>query len=46
MMKKLNEKLLSINEQIKEVEHKFASWKGENKQIDDVLVIGLKFSDI
>jgi PAS domain S-box-containing protein len=39
-------KELSINEQIKEVEHKFASWKGENKQIDDVLVIGLKFSDI
>jgi PAS domain S-box-containing protein len=39
-------KNLSIDEQIKEVGNKFDRWKGSNKQIDDVLVIGLKFSDI
>jgi len=35
-----------VDEQIKKVDKNFRAWKKENKQIDDVLVIGLKFSDI
>ncbi|MBI5539608.1 MAG: SpoIIE family protein phosphatase [Bacteroidia bacterium] len=51
MTEPFEEFLISINkqnidEQITAVENKFAAWKGNNKQIDDVLVIGLKFSDI
>ncbi len=38
--------LFSIDKQMKQVEQNFNEWKGKNKQIDDVLVIGVKFSDI
>ena len=38
-------KLPAVQQQ-KEIENNFINWKGKNKQIDDVLVIGIKFSDI
>lgn len=37
---------LTVDKQQIEIENKFTNWKGKNKQIDDVLVIGIKFSDI
>ncbi len=37
---------LPVAQQQKEIENNFINWKGKNKQIDDVLVIGIKFSDI
>ncbi len=37
---------LPIDKQIAEIEDSFNKWKGKNKQIDDVLVIGIKFTDI
>ncbi|MCE3226630.1 MAG: protein serine/threonine phosphatase [Bacteroidetes bacterium] len=33
---------LSANEQLSEIENTFNTWKGNQKQIDDVLVIGFK----
>jgi len=36
----------SMAEQYKIVEQTFTNWKGINKQIDDVMVIGIKFTDL
>ncbi|MFN4811930.1 MAG: PP2C family protein-serine/threonine phosphatase, partial [Bacteroidota bacterium] len=46
--KRLKELLLSIhrlrtNEQKVKIEDTIKSWQGENEQIDDMLVIGIKF---
>ena len=38
--------LLNIDDQLKQIEANFNQWMGNDKQIDDVLVIGVKFSDI
>lgn len=38
--------LLPFDKQLNEIDRNFLLWKGKNKQIDDILVIGIKFSDI
>ena len=35
-------KLPAVQQQ-KEIENNFINWKGKNKQIDDVLLIGIEF---
>ena len=35
-----------VKEQFKILDSTFEEWKGNNKQIDDVLVIGMKFNNI
>ena len=37
-------KLFEREEQKEEVQHTFNSWKGNNKQIDDVLLWGIKLA--
>jgi serine phosphatase RsbU (regulator of sigma subunit) len=46
--KRLREKILNISElpvheQSRQVEHFFESWKGNNEQTDDALMIGIRF---
>ena len=36
----------NMQEQLKIIDSTFENWKGNCKQLDDVLVIGIKFSDI
>ena len=36
----------SMKEQYKIIDKTFANWKGENKQLDDVMVLGIRFSDL
>lgn len=40
----LNVNKLSLEEQSENLDATFENWKGRNEQVDDVLVIGLKFS--
>ena len=44
-MKKMFDEIhhLSIQEQCESVNIELESWKGSNEQIDDVLLIGIKF---
>jgi len=47
MIKKLKETLLniahlSIDEQYKNITHEFSEWKGNNEQVDDVTLLGIK----
>lgn len=49
MYKKLNQKLLELNsknmeEQLTELNKEFDQWKGELEQVDDVCVVGIKFT--
>lgn len=37
---------LNLNKQLRIIEDTFNEWKGDNKQIDDVMVLGLKFSGL
>ncbi|MBL7884537.1 MAG: SpoIIE family protein phosphatase, partial [Bacteroidia bacterium] len=48
MVKRLNELLLGIqaqamDEQAKTLEYSFENWKGSYQQVDDILVIGIRF---
>ena len=48
MYRKLQEKLISIagrgmSDQRDELQSTFAEWRGKNDQVDDVLIIGLRF---
>lgn len=36
-------RLLSTDEQIQKLDETFTNWKGDNEQVDDVLIIGLRF---
>ena len=39
----LENKYLSLNNQKKLLEKSFSNWKGNNEQIDDVTLMGIKF---
>ena len=48
MVKRFNELLLamqaqSMSEQCKTLDETFENWRGQYQQIDDILIIGLKF---
>ncbi|MBX2842734.1 MAG: SpoIIE family protein phosphatase [Flammeovirgaceae bacterium] len=51
MAKKFKEMLLdihddSVEEQKNHLEHSFKHWKGDHKQIDDVLILGLRINEM
>ena len=35
---------LSVNEQQKQLEYNIERWMGNNEQVDDILVVGVRFA--